>query len=172
MVGVLVQANYGRRPRLRVNGAPVGRLIPPSEVPLPGVADNGSGSIIVVVATNAPLIPTQCTRLAQRAALGIGRTGGLGEDSSGDLILAFTTDNPLRLADTNPEDGTVALHMLPNERINPLFEAVVDATEEAILNALLAAETMTGKGGATAHALPADRLVEILRTWNAPDGRQ
>jgi D-aminopeptidase len=142
VVGVLVQANHGRRNRLRVNGIP----IPCGSEPQ---GHRGSGSIIGIVATDAPLLPHQCDRLAQRAGLGVGRMGGLGENSSGDFFFAFATGNR-RLAGREPPLG---VQMLPNERINTLFEAVVDATEEAILNALLAAETMTGRNGHTVHAL-------------------
>jgi D-aminopeptidase len=106
----------------------------------------------VVVATNAPLLPHQCERVAQRAALGIARTGGAGENSSGDLILAFSTQ---QVGDT--------VRMLPNHEINPLFYAAIEATEEAIVNAMLAAETMTGRGGTTIHALEPDRLTDVMR---------
>jgi D-aminopeptidase len=181
-VGVLVQANHGRRTRFRVNGVPVGERIgeriptpaaqPPVRESGPGEGARGnrevppagstesSGSIIGVVATDAPLLPHQCDRLAQRAGLGVARMGGLGENSSGDLFLAFASGNR-GLAE---KSELVALHMLPNERIDGLFAAVVDATEEAILNALLAAETMTGRGGATAHALDAQLLLDALRS--------
>lgn len=152
-VGVLVQANHGQRRRLQIGGVPIGERVPPSRVPLPGVGPSGEGSIIVIVATDAPLIPLQCDRLAQRAALGIGRTGGLGENGSGDLIVAFATGNR-PVAPGSPPPLTVPLTMLQNNRINPLFEAVVEATEEAIVNALVAAETMTGFGGNTAWKLP------------------
>ena len=181
-VGVLVQCNYGQRSRLSVLGAPVGReiadLLPcntlaggaerlpacaRSGATAPGAAsdDNGSGSIIIVIATDAPLMPHQLDRLARRAALGVGRMGGLGEDSSGDLFVSFSTANPGASADT----GTVRLTMLPNDRINPLFEATVGATEEAILNALLAADTMTGADGNRVYALPVDRLLAVLRKY-------
>ena len=181
-VGVLVQCNYGQRSRLSVLGAPVGReiadLLPcntlaggaerlpacaRSGATAPGAAsdDNGSGSIIIVIATDAPLVPHQLDRLARRAALGVGRMGGLGEDSSGDLFVSFSTANPGASADT----GTVRLTMLPNDRINPLFEATVGATEEAILNALLAADTMTGADGNRVYALPVDRLLAVLRKY-------
>jgi L-aminopeptidase/D-esterase-like protein len=181
-VGVLVQCNYGRRSRLNVLGVPVGREIPDlmpcstlstnaERLPacetagavVPGDASdgNGGGSIIIVIGTDAPLLPHQLNRLARRAALGVGRMGGLGEDSSGDLFLAFATANPHAAVDS----GTAHLSMLPNERINPLFEATVDATEEAILNALLAATTMTGADGNRVSALPADRLVAILKKY-------
>jgi D-aminopeptidase len=181
-VGVLVQCNYGQRSRLSVLGAPVGREIPDllpcntlaggaerlppcaragATAPEAASDDNGSGSIIIVIATDAPLMPHQLDRLARRAALGVGRMGGLGEDSSGDLFVSFSTANPGASADT----GTVRLAMLPNDRINPLFEATVGATEEAILNALLAADTMTGADGNRVYALPVDRLLAVLRRY-------
>jgi len=165
-VGVLVQANHGRRERLQVNGVPVGIEIPPSQVPLPGPASRaGTGSIIAVVATDAPLLPTQCKRLAQRVGLGIARMGGVGEHYSGDIFIAFSTANrclpAVELGDVSPL--TVTLTMFSNPHITPLFDAVVEATEEAIVNALLAAETMTGRDGITAHALGADRLTAAMR---------
>jgi D-aminopeptidase len=157
VVGVLVQANHGRRSRFRVNGVPVGERIG-NRVPLPNYDD--AGSIIGIVATDAPLLPHQCDRLAQRAGLGVARMGGLGENSSGDIFFAFSTGN----RGLSATDAPIGVAMLPNEQIDPLFAAVVDATEEAILNALLAAETMTGRAGHTAHALPHDLLVEALAT--------
>ncbi len=165
-VGVLVQANHGRRLRLRVNGVPVGERIGQEVVPLPspGAHRAGAGSIIVLVATDAPLLPGQCDRLAQRAPLGIGRTGGMGENSSGDLIFCFATGN--RGLDDGEGPAGHRVHdvrMLSQDAIDPLFEAVIDATEEAILNALLAAETMTGRDGNTVHALPPELLLEALR---------
>jgi D-aminopeptidase len=153
-VGVLVQANHGRRARLTVDGVAVGESLPPERVPLPGPRDDGGGSIIVVAATDAPLLPHQCDRLAQRALLGVARTGGAGENSSGDFAVAFATGN--RGLDVKNE--LVPLRMLPNERIDPLFYAGIEATEEAIVNALLAAETMTGRGGTVAHALDPELL--------------
>jgi D-aminopeptidase len=150
--GIGVQANHGRRRRLRVNGVPI-----PSNSLLQG--EGGSGSIIGIVATGAPLLPHQCSRLAQRAALGVGRMGGLGENSSGDIFLAFATGN----SELGSREAPIAVRMLPNERIDPLFEAVVDATEEAILNALLAAETMTGRNGHTVEALDPSLVRETLR---------
>jgi D-aminopeptidase len=170
-VGVLVQANHGRRARLAVNGVPVGQHIPPTEVPIPGSPPVGFGSIIVVIATDAALLPHQCDRLAQRAGLGVARMGGAGENSSGDLFVAFSTANQIPSTDAGPA-GTVPVTMLDNGAIDPLFYAVIDATEEAILNALLAAETMTGRDGITAHALDQTRLVEILeRFGRGPGGR-
>jgi D-aminopeptidase len=159
-VGVLVQANHGRREQLRVDGVPVGAAIPTSEVPSPGAFDvAGAGSIIVVIATDAPLVATQCERLAQRAGLGVTRAGGLGENFSGDLFICFATGNrglpPNEYADEPPL--AVDVRMLTNRWITPLFQAVVEATEEAIHNALLQAETTTGRG-ITAFALEPERL--------------
>jgi D-aminopeptidase len=167
-VGVLVQANHGRRERFSVNGVPVGLeigedVLPGTDAPVPP----GTGSIIGVVATDAPLLPLQCRRLAQRASLGVARTGGVGENSSGDLFVAFATGNHGmgRLDDDAP---TVAdVRTLANKRMNPLFDAVVEATEEAILNCLLASPTMTGRGR-TAHALPHDLLLAALAKYGRP----
>jgi D-aminopeptidase len=152
-VGVLVQANHGRRSRLTVDGVPVGRELGTDRVPGPTVP---VGSIIVLVATDAPLLPHQCARIAQRATFGIARTGGAGEDSSGDLVLAFATGN---------EPAAETVRTIPNERMNALFYGVIEATEEAIVNALLAAETMTGRGGATVNALEHEPLLEIMRRY-------
>lgn len=171
-VGVLVQANYGRRRGLRVDGVPVGTEIPLEEVPSPYASPGpgGAGSIIVVVGTDAPLLPNQCDRIAQRAGLGIARVGGLGYNSSGDLFIAFSTGNRGRIP--NPESRgrpvTTSVDRLSDEYIDDLFEAVVEATEEAILNALLSAETMTGRDGNTAHRLPPDRLVDALSRYGRP----
>jgi D-aminopeptidase len=164
VVGVLVQANQGSREQLRVDGYSVGREIPTSVVPSPGAFDEGAGSIIVVVATDAPLVSTQCERLAQRAGLGVARAGGLGENFSGDLFLCFASGNRRLPMNTLHDDVpfAVPVRMVANRWITPLFQAVVEATEEAILNALLAAETMTGYHGATAHALEAGVLMDAL----------
>ena len=161
-VGVLVQANYGRRPNLHIAGVPVGRELTdlaPTRGP-----QQGEGSIVIIVATDAPLLPHQLRRIAQRASLGVGIVGGRGENSSGDLFLAFSTASP---DEVSKAEGLAQINMLPNDRINPLFNATVDATEEAIVNALIAADTMTGINGNTVHALPHDRLIEILRRHNA-----
>lgn len=155
-VGVLVQANYGLRRDLRIDGVPVGRLIGDS-VPHP-FDRAGEGSIIVIIATDAPLIPTQCNRLAQRATVGLARVGGTGRNGSGDIFLAFATGNHL----PSRPHGLYSLSMILHDDLNPLFEAVADATEEAILNALCAAETMTGFKGRTVHQLPLERVAEIL----------
>jgi D-aminopeptidase len=176
-VGVLVQANHGRRTRLSIDGVPVGREIPESEVPVPrppSAAAPGTGSIILVVATDAPLIPNQCDRLAQRAALGIARTGGAGENSSGDLILCFSTGNRGIPADLwpwqEPGRGSIELRMVPHHAMNPLFYAAIEATEEAIANALLQAETMTGRDGITAHAVDPARLLEVMGRYSRSPG--
>jgi D-aminopeptidase len=160
VVGVLVQANHGRRSRFTVEGVSVGLELGPEVVPLPGGPD-GAGSIIVLVATDAPLLPHQCARIAARSALGIARTGGAGETSSGDLALAFATGNHGLLEPAST--GAVPVRMLPDERLDALFYATIEATEEAIVNAMLAAETMTGRGGTTVHALEGDALVDVMR---------
>jgi D-aminopeptidase len=180
-VGVLVQANYGRRSRLRVDGVPVGEAIPVDDVPSPyaGTEDDedrsglrvaGSGSIIAIVATDAPLLPGQCERLAQRVGLGIGRMGGTGAHSSGDLFLCFATGNRSLPRTSFRADSrlTVDIRALNDFSIGALFDATIEATEEAILNALVAAETMTGRDGITAHALPHDRLLETMARFGRP----
>jgi D-aminopeptidase len=160
-VGVLVQSNYGRRSLLHVAGVPVGREIT-DLLPAKGKPAEGEGSIIVVLATDAPLLPHQLKRLIKRTSLGIGIVGGRGENSSGDIFIAFSTANP----ENNKSEGVAKLEMLPNERINPLFRAASDATEEAIVNAMVAAQTMTGLDGNTVYALPHDRLRDALRKYN------
>ncbi|HJR67332.1 MAG TPA: P1 family peptidase [Gemmatimonadaceae bacterium] len=187
-VGVLVQCNYGARRELRVAGVPVGeeitdllsciasadRTIRPG-VPrcdagasAPREEDDGAGSIIIVIATDAPLLPHQLKRVVTRAALGVGRMGGKGENSSGDIFIAFSTANARTAGDT----GVVQAAMLPNARINPLFYATVQATEEAILNAMLAAETMTGADDLRVHALPHDRLLAAMRKYGRAPRRR
>lgn len=165
-VGVLVQANHGRREHLRINGRPVGEMIGPDRVPLPGVParyERGSGSIIVIVATDAPLLPHQCTRLAQRAALGVANVGGRGEQYSGDLMLAFSTGNrgiPAYAWDEDPDAGRpeIPLRMVAPQLMTRLFDLTIEATEEAIVNAMVAAATITGRNGMTVHAVPHDLL--------------
>jgi len=163
-VGVLVQANHGVRRRLSVNGVPVGLAVDETVVPSPEPPGaEGAGSVIVLVATDAPLLPHQCRRLAQRAGLGIARTGGAGEHGSGDLFLAFATGNLVSTSDYGAQPPAVQeLRMLSDAYIDPLFHATVEATEEAVVNALVAADTMTGRDGITAHALPHDRLLQAL----------
>ncbi len=157
-VGALVQANYGARADLRVDGVPVGRLIAPAELPLPAAAPGPASSIIVILATDAPLLPIQCRRLARRATVGLARVGGFGHNGSGDIFLAFATGNHLPAAAAGP----CPLLMLPHPQLDPLFYAAAEATEEAILNALCAAETMVGRSGNTAHRLPHARLRDIM----------
>lgn len=160
-VGVLVQANHGRRERLRVNGLPVGERLGADVVPLPEETDGsaGSGSIIILVATDAPLLPHQCNRLALRAGFGVARTGGVGEHSSGDLVLAFATGNRGLVVGESALQGAreLPIRMLSDAFIVPLYDAVIDATEEAIVNAMLAAESMAGHKGKV-YALTAESL--------------
>jgi D-aminopeptidase len=181
-LGVLVQCNYGSRRRLSIAGVPVGAEILGAEeclslpdpveswlkkLPRCGARTGGTiptareelGSIIVVVATDAPLLPHQLKRVAKRIALGIGRMGGIGGDSSGDIFMAFSTANP----GSGSTDSLTSVTLLANECINPLFEATVDATEEAIANAMVAAETMTGADGYRVYALPTDQVVSLLQ---------
>jgi D-aminopeptidase len=164
-VGALVQANYGSRALLRVDGVPVGREITADEVPLPGVpVAEGAGSIIIVLATDAPLLPSQCRRLAQRATIGLARMGGTGGNSSGDIFAAFATGNS-GLYQKEEHRTPLDMRMLPSGAMSPLFEAAADATEEAILNALCMATTTTGADGVVAHAIPLERLREVLRHY-------
>ena len=156
-VGVLVQCNYGWRSQLRIAGVPVG-----SEIQDHKVRDNDVGSIIVVVATNAPLIPTQLKRLVRRVSLGLGRDGSFSGDGSGDIFIAFSTANP----EASSSKGIRQISMLPNEDLNPLFLATVQATEEAVINAMVAAETMKGINDFEVIALPHDRLREVLKKYN------
>ena len=176
-VGALVQANYGRRERLAIDGVPVGReigfdVVPsswaepaadPADVAQRDPGQREAGSIIVILATNAPLLPHQCRRLAQRGALGIARSGGGGENSSGDLILAFATGNPRVPLSDDPDDvpREQTLRAVDDAWLSPLFWAAIESVEEAIANALVAAESMTGRDGHTAYRLPHDRLMEV-----------
>ena len=180
-VGVLVQANYGRRGLLTIDGVPVGREIPTSEVPspydvpkrIPGEPQPGDGSIIIIIATDAPLLPHQCQRVAQRAGLGLARSGGYGATSSGDLFLCFATGNRgLHPAEVEPDGQTFeTVRSMIDDALDPLFEATIEATEESIANALVAAETMVGRDGVIAHELPKDRLVEIMTRYGRLDKR-
>ena len=200
-VGVLVQANYGRRGLLRIDGVPVGEDIPESEVPSPwpeprpGLAGAipasptvqngpsnglergpGAGSIILIVATDAPLLPHQCERLARRSHFGVARVGGLGSPTSGDLAVCFATGNrglpPPEAEAASGTDGAISIRAIMDRALGPLFEATVEATEEAIANALIAAETMTGRDGNTAHRLPHDRLIEVMKDHRRLRGLQ
>lgn len=162
-VGVLVQCNFGRRTNLRIAGVPIGKEIP--EAPVYSASNIGAderGSIIVVVATDAPLVAHQLKRVARRVTLALGRLGSVSGNGSGDIFIAFSTENPGAAA----EDHVVELKMLPNDKIEPLFAATVQATEEAIVNAMVAAETMTGIENHKVIALPHDRLREVLKKYN------
>ncbi len=194
VVGVLVQCNYGSRRGLRIAGVPVGMEFPapmicasgdePTQAFLRGMPKCGGqqtslndgpagravgdvparelGSIIIVVATNAPLLPHQLERVVKRTALGLGREGSIAGNGSGDIFIAFSTANPNAASDST---ATIALRMVPNERLDPIFAATVQATEEAITNAMLAAETMTGADDVRAYALPHERLREIMKKY-------
>jgi D-aminopeptidase len=155
-VGVLVQCNFGTRELLRIAGVPVGREIPRA----PHGEDRGS--IIVVVATDAPLLPHQMKRIARRVTLGLGRLGSISGNGSGDIFMAFSTAN----AGAGLANKAANVEMLPNERMNPLFEATVQATEEAVVNAMVAAKTMTGINGHAVEALPHDELRAVLKKYN------
>jgi D-aminopeptidase len=185
-VGALVQANYGSRELLRVDGVPVGQEIPVSEIPSPwdaeeavdGVSSDaspvtsqragpGGGSIIVVVGTDAPLLPHQCERIAQRATLGLGRMGSIASNGSGDLFIAFATGNRGLGPVGTERDArrTIETRLVVDRALSPLFQASVEAVEAAVVNALLAAETMTGRDGITAHALDHGRLLDIMARY-------
>jgi len=157
MVGVLVQCNYGVRRNLRIAGVPVGK-----EIPGKRVWDEDTGSIIVVVATDAPLLPHQLKRIARRVTLGLGRDGSISGDESGDIFIAFSTANPgAGLAKASAQVST-----LPNEQMDSLFEATVQATEEAVINAMVAADSMTGVDNHRVEGLPHDKLREVLKKYN------
>jgi L-aminopeptidase/D-esterase-like protein len=166
VVGVLVQANYGRRGDLRVLGVPVGRELR-EQMPLdPKLSEGPSarekdGSILIVIGTDAPLLPHQMARLARRAGLGLGRLGAVSYQSSGDLFIAFGPAEP-----AVDGHGLQNFSVLPNDKIDPLLQAAVQATEEAILNALVAGQTMVGAGGRTVYGLPHDRLLQLLRKYH------
>jgi len=163
-VGVLVQCNCGRRSQLRIGGLPVGQELnaPPPRAAAPAVHREDAGSIIIVVATDAPLLPHQVERLARRATLGLARTGSTSGNGSGDIFIAFSTANPNAAAAKSP----VNVSMLPNDSLDPVFEATVQATEEAIINAMVGAETMTGANGSHVVALPHDQLQDVLKKYN------
>lgn len=167
-VGVLAQANYGSREDLTIAGVPVGRELSDLMPLMHGLDPKADGgSIIAIVATDAPLAPHQLKRLAKRVPLGVGRTGGIGSNSSGDIFLAFSTAE----AGKKNAGGLIQLEMIPNDEIDPFFRAVIQATEESVINALVAAETMTGINGNTVHAIPHDRLQATLRKYNRLEER-
>jgi len=157
-VGVLVQCNFGTRHLLRIAGTPVGY-----EITGKPIWHDDTGSIIVVVATDAPLLPNQMKRIAKRVTLGLGRLGSISGDESGDIFIAYSTANP---GVGLEQKKLVEVQMLPNDQMDALFEATVQATEEAVVNALVAAKTMTGPEGHTVEALAHDRLREALKKYN------
>ena len=170
VVGVLVQSNFGSKKNLTISGVPVGLELADTlsriyNAPPSNRRKEGDGSIIVIVATDAPLLPHQLKRIAHRVPIGIGNVGGRGSNGSGDIFLAFSTAN------TNAfnRDRATSVRTLSNDLINPLFEATVQAVEESIVNAMIAAETMDGIHGNTAYAIPHDRLIEILKKYNRAD---
>lgn len=162
-VGVLVQCNYGARKNLRIAGVPVGLEIPEDAAYAnTAFAEEDRGSIIVVVATDAPLVAHQLKRLARRVSLGLGRNGSISGNGSGDIFIAFSTAN----TGAAKTEGVVQLTMLPNDQMSTLFSATVEATEEAIINAMVAAETMTGIENHKVIALPHDKLRAVLKKYN------
>ncbi len=158
VIGALVQANCGRRAQLTIAGVPVGK-----EITENAVFRREAGSIIIVVATDAPLLPHQLKRLARRASLGLARTGSVSGNGSGDLFLAFSTANPHV---TDPAVPTHTVTTVPNDRMDPIFSATVQAVEEAIINALVANQSMTGRDNHHVDALPHDRVRELLKKYN------
>ena len=156
-IGALVQANCGRRPQLTIAGVPVGKEIPGE------VYKEETGSIIIVIATDVPLLPHQLKRLAKRASLGLARTGSVSGNGSGDLFIAFSTANA---GAANPDPITHTIETIPNDRMDPIFTAVVQVTEEAIINALVDNQTMTGRDNHRVDALPHDRMRELLKKYN------
>lgn len=166
-LGALVQANFGIKANLKISGVPVGIELADTlnnelKIPPQSFRQEGDGSIIVVIATDAPLLPTQLKRIAHRVPLGITNTGGFGANGSGDIFIAFSTAN----SSAFNRDQISAIQMLPNDQINPLLNATVEAVEEAIINAMVAAETMTGINGNTSYALPHELVVEIMKKYN------
>ena len=180
VVGVLVQCNTGSRTQLRIAGVPVGQLVTGAPSPVgmgfPTDPDRDVGSIIIVVATNAPLVSAQLDRLCKRATLGLGRVGGTSGDGSGDIFMSFSTANPLtddigiRVPGAlgEPANRVARIEMLHNDAMDPLFVATIQATEEAIVNAMVGAETMTGRGGRVLQALPHDQLRALMQQKFSP----
>jgi D-aminopeptidase len=162
-VAALVQCNCGVKRQLRIAGAPVGQELAGQATASAVYPKEDTGSIIIVVATDAPLLPTQLKRLARRATLGLGRMGAVSGNGSGDIFIAFSTANANA---AKPSGGAAAISMVSNDALNPIFEATVQATEEAIVNALVAAEDMTGVKGHKVTALPHDGLQQVLKKYN------
>lgn len=163
-LGVLVQSNFGNKRYFTIDGVPIGQELKDSfnyEIKTETAFQPGDGSIIVIVATDAPLLPHQLKRIAARVAIGVGIVGGRGENSSGDIFLAFSTANP----DAFQREDFVKVEQLPNDLINPLFNATVQAVEEAIINAMIAADTMEGINGNKAYALPQQAVINLLKKF-------
>jgi L-aminopeptidase/D-esterase-like protein len=165
LVAALVQANFGRRFQLTISGAPVGRVLT-SDAPFTNGENpfrQDDGSLIVIIATDAPLLPHQLKRLAKRATIGMARTGSLGGNGSGDIFLAFSTANR---GAASPASGIAVIESLANDHLDPILSATAYATEEAIVNALIAAETMTGRAGLTVKSLPHDELKDVIKQYS------
>lgn len=166
-VGVLVQSNFGDRKRFRIDGVPVGEELKDTlnivfNAPPESKRKNGDGSIIVVVATDVPLLPHQLRRVAQRVSIGIGKLGGIGANGSGDIFIAFSTANQ----DAYIREGKTTVETISNDWMNDVFEATIQAVEEAVINAMIAAETMEGNNGNKVYALPHEKLIEIMKKYN------
>lgn len=164
-LGVFVQANFGRKRNLTIAGVPVGEALIDTlnnEFKAPPSYQPGDGSIIVVVATDAPVLPHQLKRIVQRISLGIGQVGGQGTNGSGDIFIAFSTANPSAFQ----RENFTKVDELPNDMINPLFEATIQATAEAIINAMVAAETMEGINGNKSYGLPHKLVIDVLKKYN------
>lgn len=165
-LGVFVQANFGRKRNLTIAGIPIGMELKDTLnnefKAAPSYRQEGDGSIIAVVATDAPLLPHQLKRIAQRVSLGIGAVGGQGTNGSGDIFIAFSTANPTAFQ----RESFTKINQLPNDLIDPLFEATIQATEEAIINAMVAADTMEGINGNKSHALPHKLVIDVLKKYN------
>ena len=164
-LGVFVQSNFGSKRNLTIAGVPVGLELKDTmnnEFKAPPSYQPGDGSIIVVVATDAPVLPHQLKRIVQRVSLGIGQVGGQGTNGSGDIFIAFSTANPTAFQ----RENFTKVDVLPNDEINPLFEATIQATEEAIINAMVAAETMEGINGNKSYALPHKLVMDVLKKYN------
>lgn len=166
-VGVLVQSNFGDRKRFRIDGVPVGEELKDTlnivfNAPPESKRRNGDGSIIVVVATDVPLLPHQLRRVAQRVSIGIGKLGGIGANGSGDIFIAFSTANQ----DAYIREGKTTVETISNDWMNDVFEATIQAVEEAVINSMIAAETMEGNNGNKVYALPHEKLIEIMKKYN------
>ncbi|ENQ3076895.1 P1 family peptidase [Bacillus sp. WLY-B-L8] len=159
-VGALVQTNFGRREDFVLNHSPVGSILNETEVPLPWSTPENAGSLLVTVATDAPLLPSQCERISKRASLAMAKLGGIGEEGSGDFFLTFSTGNCYSYDNETP----YPINMFPSEQLDFIFEAALESVQEAIVNSMCMAETITGQKGRQVHALPLERLVEILKS--------